>query len=77
MPNYLSISSDKGINNIIKIFAVDLPEIPSNNENMNISDDYNKVYKVIMLLKNISDKVDDVPDNIGNHRTDNRRIIEH
>lgn len=69
MLNYLSISSDKGINNIIKIFAVDLPEIPSNNENMDISDDYNEVYKVIMLLKNISDKVDDVSDNIGNHRT--------
>lgn len=68
MLNYLSISSDKGINNIIKIFAVDLPEIPSNNENMDISDDYNEVYKVIMLLKNISDKVDDVSDNIGNHR---------
>lgn len=69
MLNYLSISSDKGINNIIKIFAFDLPEIPSNNENMDISDDYNEVYKVIMLLKNISDKVDDVSDNIGNHRT--------
>lgn len=69
MLNYLSISSDKGINNIIKIFAVDLPEIPSNNENMDISDDYNEVYKVIILLKNISDKVDDVSDNIGNHRT--------
>lgn len=69
MLNYLSISSDKGINNIIKIFAFDLPEIPSNNENMDISDDYNEVYKVIILLKNISDKVDDVSDNIGNHRT--------
>lgn len=69
MLNYLSISSDKGINNIIKIFAVDLPEIPSNNENMDISDDYNEVYKVIILLKSISDKVDDVSDNIGNHRT--------
>lgn len=76
MLNYLSTSSDKGIDNIIKIFAVDLPEIPSNNENMDITDDYNGVYKVIML-KNISDKVDDVSDNIGNHRTDNRRIIEH
>lgn len=36
---------------------------------MDISDDYNEVYKVIILLKNISDKVDDVSDNIGNHRT--------
>lgn len=77
MLRYLSITSDKGINNIRKIFAVDLPEIPSNNENMDISDYYNEVYKVILLLKNISNKVDDVSDNIGNHRTDNRRIVEH